>query len=213
MKIRDLLSTRFRYVYKNCCLYIIIANVIVFLLTSMNSRLASYLAMNPINVAHHNMYWQFITYMFVHGSFSHLFFNMLGLYFFGTAVEQSVGSKEFLLFYLLCGALAGVFSYFVYVNTGYFRVFLLGASGALFAVLLAYAVIFPDSTVFLFGIVPMSARMLILGYTVLEIVYQLTGYNAGVAHLTHLGGFAFAYLYFVIRFRVNPADRLFGRRR
>ena len=74
-------------------------------------------------------------------------------------------------------------------------------------------VIFPDSTVFLFGLVPMSARMLILGYTVLEIVYQMTGYNAGVAHLTHLGGFAFAYLYFVIRFRVNPAERLFGRRR
>ena len=129
------------------------------------------------------------------------------------AVEQSIGSKEFLLFYFVCGTLAGIFSYFVYVNTGYYRIFLLGASGALFAVLLAYAVIFPDSTVFLFGIVPMSARMLILGYTVLEIVYQMTGYNAGVAHLTHLGGFAFAYLYFVIRFRVNPAERLFGRRR
>lgn len=213
MKIRDLLSTRFRYVYKNWCLYIIIVNVAIFLLTSMNSRLASYLAMNPINVAHHHMYWQFVTYMFVHGSVSHLFFNMLGLYFFGMAVEQSIGSKEFLLFYFVCGTLAGIFSYFVYVNTGYFRIFLLGASGALFAVLLAYAVIFPDSTVFLFGIVPMSARMLILGYTVLEIVYQMTGYNAGVAHLTHLGGFAFAYLYFVIRFRVNPAERLFGRRR
>ena len=90
MKIRDLLSTRFRYVYNNWCLYIIIANVIVFLLTSFNSRLASYLAMNPINVSHHHMYWQFITYMFVHGSLSHLFFNMLGLYFFGVAVEQSV---------------------------------------------------------------------------------------------------------------------------
>ena len=213
MKIRDLLSTRFRYVYKNWCLYIIIANVAVFLLTSMNRSLMSYLAMNPINVAHHHMYWQFVTYMFVHGSLSHLFFNMLGLYFFGTAVEQSIGSKEFLLFYLLCGTLAGIFSYFVYVNTGYFRIFLLGASGALFAVLLAYVVIFPDSTVFLFGIVPMSARMLILGYTVLEIIYQMTGYNAGVAHLTHLGGFAFAYHYFVIRFRVNPAERLFGRRR
>ena len=91
MKIRDLLSTRFRYVYNNWCLYIIIANVIVFLLTSFNSRLASYLAMNPINVSHHHMYWQFITYMFVHGSLSHLFFNMLGLYFFGVAVEQSQG--------------------------------------------------------------------------------------------------------------------------
>ncbi|MBR4436252.1 MAG: rhomboid family intramembrane serine protease, partial [Spirochaetales bacterium] len=61
MKIRDLLSTRFRYVYKNWCLYIIIVNVAIFLLTSMNSRLASYLAMNPINVAHHHMYWQFVT--------------------------------------------------------------------------------------------------------------------------------------------------------
>ena len=213
MNIRDLLSIRFRYVYKNWCLYIIIANVAVFLLTTMDRSLVSYLAMNPFNVSHHHMYWQFVTYMFVHGSFSHLFFNMLGLYFFGVAVDQSIGSMEFLLFYLLCGALAGVFSYFVYVNTGYFRIFLLGASGSLFAVLLAYAVIYPDSTVFLFGIVPVSAPVLILGYTVLEIIYQLTGYNAGVAHLTHLGGFAFAYLYFVIRFKVNPAERLFGRRR
>ena len=213
MKIRNLLSTRFRYTYFNASLYIIIANAIVFLLTSMDRSLISYLAMNPINVSHHHMYWQFVTYMFVHGNFNHLFFNMLGLYFFGIHVEQSVGSKEFILFYLVCGTLAGIFSYLVYVNTGYFRIFLLGASGSLFAVLLAYAVIFPDSTVFLFGIIPMSAPVLILGYTVLEIVYQLTGYNAGVAHLTHLGGFAFAYLYFVVRFKVNPAERLFGRRR
>ena len=82
-------------------MYIIGINVIVFLMTQVNRDLMSYLAMNPINVAHHNMYWQFLTYMFVHGSMNHIFFNMLGLYFFGVQVERSVGSKEFLLFYIL----------------------------------------------------------------------------------------------------------------
>ena len=213
MNLRDLLSTRFNYTYRNWCMLLIIVNVVVFFLTSFNRQLLSYLAMNPVNVRYHHMYWQFFTYMFVHGSASHLFFNMLGLYFFGTHVEQSLGSKEFVLFYLLCGVLAGIFSYFVYVSTGYFRVFLLGASGSLFAVLLAYAVIFPNSTIFLFGIVPVAAPVLILGYAALEIFYQITGTNAGVAHLTHLGGFAFAYIYFIVRFKINPAERLFGRRR
>lgn len=209
---RNILTRRMRYSYSNVCMYIIGINVIVFLMTQVNRDLMSYLAMNPINVAHHNMYWQFLTYMFVHGSMNHIFFNMLGLYFFGVQVERSVGSKEFLLFYLLCGTLAGVFSYLIYLKTGYYRVFLMGASGSVFAVLLAYAVIYPDSVIYIMGVFPVRAPLLVAGYTVIELLSHVSGRNSGVAHMTHLAGFAFAYIYFMVRFRINPADRLFRRR-
>lgn len=208
----SIIQRPFRYQYSNWCLYIIIINVAVFLATYLHRDYLTYLSMNPLNVIHRHMYWQFVTYMFAHANVNHLFFNMLGLFFFGTMVERSMGSKEFLLFYMTCGILAGIFSFVVYESTGYYRVFLLGASGALFAVMLAYAIIYPDSTVYLMGIVPLKAPVLVLGYTAIEIFSQITGYQSGVAHLTHLGGFAFAFLYFVVRFRINPVDRLFGRR-
>lgn len=208
---KNLLTRRMKYSYSNVCLYIIVVNAVIFMMTQMNRELMSYLAMNPLNVSHHGMYWQFVTYMFVHGSMNHIFFNMLGLYFFGTQVERSMGSREFLLFYMVCGILAGVFSYLIYINTGYYRVFLLGASGSVFAVLLAYAVIYPGSVIYIMGVLPVKAPFLVLGYTVIEILSHMSGRNSGVAHMTHLAGFAFAYIYFMVRFRINPADRLFRR--
>jgi membrane associated rhomboid family serine protease len=115
-----------------------------------------------------------------------------------------MGSKEFLLFYLLTGALAGVFSFIVYYITGAFWVQLIGASGAIFAVQLAYAVFFPDSMIYLWGILPLRAPVMVLGFTALELVFSVTGFNNSVAHFTHLAGFAFAWLYFLVRFGINP---------
>jgi membrane associated rhomboid family serine protease len=155
--------------------------------------------------------WTFVTYMFVHGGFSHILFNMLALFIFGTQVERYMGSREFLSFYFITGALAGVFSFVVYYFTGSYRVVLLGASGAIFAVELAYAVFFPDSIIYLWGILPLRAPVMVLGFTALELFSSVFGLNQGVAHLTHLAGFGFAWLYFVIRFGINPWKRLFGR--
>ncbi len=160
--------------------------------------------MNPRLVTEANYWWQPFTYMFAHAGASHLFFNMLGLFFFGTQVERRWGSNEFLLYYLLTGLLAGLFSLAFYILTGNMMVFLLGASGAVFAVLLAFATLFPTAMIYLFGIIPIRAPILVLGYTAIELFSQMRGANSGVAHLTHLAGFLFGFLYFTLRLETNP---------
>jgi len=152
--------------------------------------------------------WTFITYMFLHDNFTHILFNMLGLFIFGLHVEREIGSKEFLLYYLLTGIMAGVFSFVVYSLSKNDGIFLMGASGALFAVELAYAVIHPDSIVYLWGILPLRAPVMVLGYTALELVLSITRNNDKIAHFTHLAGFGFGWIYFLIRFGVNPWRRL-----
>jgi membrane associated rhomboid family serine protease len=104
--------------------------------------------------------------------------------------------------------MAGVFSFFVYSFSRNDGVFLMGASGALFAVELAYAVIHPDSIIYLWGILPLRAPVMVLGYTALELILSITRNNDGVAHFTHLAGFGFGWIYFLIRFGVNPWRRL-----
>jgi membrane associated rhomboid family serine protease len=119
-----------------------------------------------------------------------------------------MGSREFLLYYLLTGALAGIFSFVIYYITGKSNVALIGASGALFAVLLAYAVFFPDSIIYIWGILPLRAPVMVLVYTVLELIFSVSRHASGVAHLTHLAGFGCGWLYFLIRFGINPWRRL-----
>jgi len=147
--------------------------------------------------------------MFVHDSgFSHILFNMLALFIFGIQIEKYIGSKEFCLFYFVTGILAGVLSFVVYCLTGRYGVRLMGASGAIFAVQFAYAVFFPQSIMYLWGILPLRAPVMVLGFTALEVFSMIFRRNDGVAHLTHLAGYGFAYLYFVVRFGINPWKRL-----
>lgn len=203
---RSFLQRQLPYTFNNMTLKLIIINVAVFLLSSASRDILIYGSMIPAFVLQKHYYWQFITYMFVHGSMTHLLFNMLGLFFFGSQVEKRIGSWEFLLFYLLIGTLAGIFSYLVYIWTGTYVVVLMGASGAVFGVLLAFAVFFPFARIFVFGILPIQAPVLVVIYTVIEVFSQLTGTNSGVAHLTHLAGFGFAYLYIFVRMRINPIE-------
>ncbi len=193
----------FKYSYFNVTLILIFINVAVFFLTYFNRSLQYSLSLNVYYVLHYKMFWQFFTYMFVHAGLTHLFFNMFGLLIFGIAVERVIGSKEFLLFYLLCGVISGAFSFLVYLLTGSVRVVLMGASGAIYSVLFAYAVCYPNSRVFIWGILPIRSPVLVMIYTIIEIVEQLFTYS-NVAHLTHLFGFVAAFLYFVIRMGINP---------
>jgi membrane associated rhomboid family serine protease len=206
-----LLRQPFRYASFNATMWLIAANVLVFAFTYLFPRSLSYLAMNPQAVLS-GWIWQPFTYMFAHAGFSHILFNMIGLLFFGSAIEREVGSKEFLLFYLLTGFLAGLFSFAVYVLTGTWGAWLLGASGAVYAVLLAFAVLFPSAEIYVWGLLPVRAPLLVAGYTAIELFSQFSGARSGVAHLTHLAGFGFAWLYFLVRFGLNPWRRLFPRR-
>jgi membrane associated rhomboid family serine protease len=201
----------FRYRYDNAALYLIGLTVLVFALGYLYRPLKYYLALTPEAVLRGRV-WQFVTYMFAHDGLRHILFNMLGLFFFGTQVERRMGSREFLLYYLLTGFLSGAFSFFIYWFIGPFGAPLLGASGALFAVELAYATFFPDSVIYIWGILPLRAPVVVLGFTGLEIFFSATGLQSGVAHLTHLAGFAFGWLYFMARFGANPGDYLFRRR-
>lgn len=194
----------FRYTFINATFFIIGINVLVFFLTSRNTNFLSYLSLNVKNVVNSHAYWQFFSYMFVHGSFTHILCNMLGLFFFGIPVERAIGSKEFILLYCLSGFVCGLISFVIYYFTGAYSVFLMGASGAVYAVLLTYAVVFPKAQIFIWGVLPIPAPILVLVYTIIEVVSQLLSFNSGIAHMTHLVGFAFAWLYIVIRMGIHP---------
>jgi membrane associated rhomboid family serine protease len=202
----------FRYQNTGSVYWLIGINVLIFVAMYFLGfrQLTYYLSMIP-GLVLQGWVWTFVTYMFVHGGVSHILFNMLALLIFGIQVERYIGTREFLLFYFVTGTLAGIFSFFVYYFTGSFMVVLMGASGAIFAVQLAYAVLFPNAIIYLWGILPLRAPIMVLGFTALELFSTIFGLSQGVAHLTHLAGFGFAWLYFLIRFGVNPWLRLRSR--
>ena len=193
----------FKYAYFHASLCLILINAIVYLLCNFFPNLLYYLSLNVVYIIKYRMYWQFVTYMFAHYGIRHLLLNMLGLFFFGIGVERAIGSKEFLLFYFTTGILSAVLSFVIYYFTGNYGVFLLGASGAVYAVLFAYAVCYPRSIIYLWWVIPIPAPVMVLIFAIIEIVSGLFG-SSNIAHFTHLFGFLFALLYFLIRMGVNP---------
>ena len=201
----------FKYTFYSAAFIIIGLNILVFLINNIAPQTLGYMVLSPDFVVARGWYWQFVTYMFTHGGISHILFNMLGLFFFGNQVERRMGSHEFLLFYMTTGIAAGILSFIIYRLTGSYGVYLLGASGAVYAVLLAFATYFPNSQIFVMGIIPVKAPILVLIYTAIALFSQVFSYANGVAHLTHLAGFGFAFLYFVIRLGINPFKVFFRR--
>lgn len=195
----------FRYTFSNATLIIILVNVLLYFLLRYTPFAVNYklLALSVPGLFGYHWWWQPFTYMFVHANLSHLFFNMLALLFFGIPTEKALGSKEFVLMYGVCGILCGLVSAVFYLFVGWGG-FLVGASGAIYAMLLAYAVIFPRSRIFIWGILPVPAPILVIIYALIELGNQLFSLNSGVAHLTHLAGFAFAWLYFRVRMGIKP---------
>jgi membrane associated rhomboid family serine protease len=198
-----LIRKPFRYQYNNATLVLIAVNCLVFIVNSLFPDTRGILGLSALYVVKGGDIWQPFTYMFVHASIYHLLVNMIGLFFFGVAVERRMGSREFLLFYLLTGTLAGLFSLGAYVAGGYWTTLLVGASGAIFAVLLAFAAMYPREKIYIWGLLPVRSPFLVIGYAVFELGSQILS-NDNVAHLTHLAGFFFAYLYLVIRLGIHP---------
>ena len=133
--------------------------------------------------------WTTITYMFLHGGIGHLFGNMLALYFFGPRVEQRLGSESFFVLYTLSG-ISGALLSFVFSQGNP----IIGASGAVFGVTLAFASFWPRDKIYIYGVLPVEARWLVVGYT----VYSLTAAHSGggnTAHFAHLGGYLGAFIY------------------
>lgn len=173
---------------------LIVVNALVFLAESvLGSSITLSLALWPPGPRF--MPWQVLTYAFVHAGLPHLLFNMFGVYMFGSDLERVWGSRRYLLYYLTCALSAAATQMGVASLTGahYPTV---GASGALFGLLLAYAMVFPRRTIIpLIPPVPMRAPVFVAIYGTLELVLGVTGTQAGVAHFAHLGGLAGGFLF------------------
>ena len=171
---------------------LIVANVAMFLLYSSTGDLLLPLALWPLGASPFPGVgfapWQLLTYAFLHGSLLHLGFNMFALYMFGGAIEQVFGSRRYLLYYAVCVVSAALAQLLVARLTGGFYP-TVGASGGVFGLLLAYGIYFPNNRVMLlFPPIPMSARVFVVVYAVLELVMGVAGVQSGVAHFAHLGG-------------------------
>ena len=216
---------------------LLILNVLIWLFMAIvpaaDHTLTKYLALYYFTSPAFEPY-QLFTYMFLHGNFMHLFFNMFALLMFGRTIEMTMGSSRFLFYYLTCGICAalvqmGIFAIYIdrltdilppdvtnhvmdnglallrqhmnyadpdcaalnaFVNTP-----MVGASGAIYGVLLAFGFLFPNLPVYIFFVpVPIKAKWLIIGYFVLELIYGISGSADGVAHFAHLGGMIFGFL-------------------
>ncbi|HEY3012142.1 MAG TPA: rhomboid family intramembrane serine protease [Gemmatimonadales bacterium] len=151
--------------------------------------------------------WTFVSYMFVHAGLLHLLANMLMLYVFGTAVEGRMGNRNFLVYYLFCGIGAAVFALLLagVMPVGAF----VGASGAVLGVAVAFAVFWPDAELIVFPIpVPIKARTLVIGLVALDLIASRLWPNDGIAHIAHVGGALFGYLFFRVQSlsRRSPAQ-------
>lgn len=208
MKFSELIRKPLPYSMQHFTYGLMVINGICFLIGLLWTPLPRLMALVPLEVLARGRWWQLFTYMFAHASFSHLFFNMLALFFFGIAVERVMGSREFLLFYLVCGLGAGLFSLIGYILSGNVAIYLLGASGAVYAVMLAFATYFPHANIYVMGLIPVRAPLLVLIFTAIALFSQLSGRGGAVAHLTHLAGFIFAFFYLLLRHKIN-AIRVF----
>jgi membrane associated rhomboid family serine protease len=162
--------------------------------------------------------WQLVTYMFMHGGLGHLFFNMLALWMFGMQLEHTWGSQKFLLFYLLCGIGAGVANLFIAPLLGQAGP-TVGASGAVFGVLLAFGILFPDQPIYIYFLLPIKAKYFVAAYIGLELFTGVTGTSDGIAHIAHLGGAAVGFIFILVDKGLIPGGSVlnamarFGRRK
>lgn len=173
--------------------------------------LAQYLGLHYIGASDFRPY-QFVTYMFMHGSFAHLFFNMFALWMFGNAIENAWGPKRFLIFYFVCGIGAGLTQELVqYIQLSDIQNFqnvnlggrivpvednmltTVGASGAVYGILLAFGMMWPNSMIYLYFLIPIKTKWFVLIYGLLEL---FTGFSSidNVAHFAHVGGMVFGLL-------------------
>jgi len=152
--------------------------------------------------------WQLVTYAFLHGSLTHILFNMLGLYMFGAEIERLFGSRFFALYYLACVVAAAVCHLVVTSWVGGPAVPMVGASGGVYGLLLAFGIYFPHRRVLLlFPPIPLPARIFVIAFAALELFFGITQTAAGVAHFAHLGGMLGGFLMIQHRRRGFPFRR------
>ena len=219
---------------------LLVVNVLAFIATFVLERsgidLTRLMGLHFFLASEFHIY-QFVTYMFLHGGFTHILFNMFALWMFGSVIERVWGSKKFLFYYICCGIGAGFthelvqyitysmedIAAYQYVNAGgvqmttdaYINLWTtIGASGAVYGILLAFGMLFPNERLFIIPFpFPIKAKWLIVGYIAIELFSAMSGPGDGVAHMAHLGGMLFGFL--LIRYWQKHPDSSssFGRSR
>ncbi len=168
-------------------LRLILANVLVFFLTVQAPGMMDRFVLVPAQAWREP--WTFVSYMFLHGGLGHLFFNMLALFFFGPRLENRLGGGAFLGLYFCSGIMGALLSLVFTPHAA-----IIGASGAVFGVMLGYAWFWPRDRILIWGIIPIEARYLIVLTTALALWGGFSG-SGGIAHFAHLGGFVGGYLF------------------
>jgi membrane associated rhomboid family serine protease len=200
--------------------YLLISNVLVFLLqhfflnslrfgdTNLGIGFFRLFALQPIfqNPSMKSLIsgpflpWQLISYMFLHGDFTHLFFNMFALWMFGLELENLWGSKRFLIYYTICGLGAAVANLLI---APFFTVVgpTIGASGSVYGILVAFGYLFPNRHIYIYFLIPIKAKYLVILYMALEIFAVASQSETGIAHVAHLGGAVVGIIYLLITSR------------
>jgi len=199
---------------------IIIANVIAFLFQNspFGPLLTTFGALWPVGAQNGGGYafhlWQPVTYLFLHGSFAHIFFNMFALWMFGAEIENYWGTKNFVTYYFICGVGAALINLLATIGNLYPTI---GASGAIFGILLAFGMMFPDRYIYLYFLLPIKTKYFVAGYAVIEFISGLgnrtMGSGSDVAHFAHLGGMIIGFIYITVRrneWSINQMFRKFS---
>ncbi len=153
-----------------------------------------YLALVPILVWKEYFLWQLGTYIFLHGGVFHLLFNLLALWMFGGELENYWGSKKFLRYFLFCGIGAGICTV-LFTPEIYQRAPVIGASGAIYGLLLAFGWLFPNRLIYIYFLFPIRAKYFVVIFGLIEFFSSIEGAGGGIAHVTHLGGLIFGFFY------------------
>jgi membrane associated rhomboid family serine protease len=177
---------------------LIIIIIAVFLLQKMAEisglNIYRYFALVPYRVMSQYFLWQLVTYIFLHGGFFHILFNLLALWMFGGELENYFGSKKFLFYFFFCGIGAGICTV-LFTPDLYQQIPVIGASGAIYGILLAFGWLFPNRPIYIYFLFPIPAKYFVIIFGFIEFFSSFGGPGGGVSHLTHLGGLLFGLLF------------------
>ncbi len=182
---------------------LVIANVAMYVVNylipaGIASQLGGLLGLRPVDVVLHGRLWQPVSYMFLHGSLSHILFNMLALWMFGTELERMWGTPFFVRYYFATGIAAAITTIAVSALPFDFAVALrstvtIGASGAIYGLLLAYGLTFPNRPIYIYFVFPIPAKYFVMIMGAISLLSAIGDTGAGIAHITHLGGLVAGY--------------------
>ena len=176
---------------------LLIINISVYILIELSgykNTLFQMFGLVPISVIQEFKFWQTITYLFIHGGFLHIFFNMFVLWMFGKDLEVDWGKKQFIIFYFLCGIGSGAITTLMSMTS---FIPIVGASGAIYGMLVAYGFTYPNRMVYLYGIFPIKVKYMVLGLGIIAFLASVSTSQSSISHITHLSGMMIALLYII----------------